>query len=67
MLSDVVPVAYALPEKECRELLFWDAVRAETLKRLCAMPSYECKNLRWKNIWYDYHRKRVLREMEGHK
>lgn len=42
-----------------------DYIRNETLRRLCAMPSYPIKTLRWKNIWYDYFRKQVEREIQA--
>lgn len=48
LTKNVVSVACMLDEPERHELEFYDRVRAETLHRLTAMPSYECKNLRWK-------------------
>lgn len=63
LTENVVSVACMLDEPERHELEFYDRVRAETLRRLVAMPSYECKNLRWKNIWYDFWKRKVIREM----
>ena len=62
LTKNVVSVACMLPENERRELEFSDRVRAETLRRLVAMPSYECKSLKWKNRWYEYWKKRVIQE-----
>ena len=62
LTKNVVSVACMLPENECRELEFWDCVRAETLKRLTAMPGYKYKTLKWKNIYYDYWKRKVVEE-----
>ena len=40
-----------------------DRIRNETLNRLVAMPGYEWKPLKWKNIYYDYHKRKVMKEM----
>lgn len=40
-----------------------DRIRNETLNRLVAMPGYEFKSLKWKNIYYDYHKKKVMEEL----
>ena len=65
LTKNVVSVACMLPEDERAVLEFSDRVRAETLKRLCAMPGYECKPLKWKNIYYEYWKRKVIREMKG--
>lgn len=40
-----------------------DYIRNETLRRLCALPSYNCKPLRWKNRYYEYFKRRVIDEI----
>lgn len=62
LTKNVVSVACMLDEPERSELEFWDRVRCETLRRLVAMPGYSCKSLKWKNIYYDYHKRRVIAE-----
>lgn len=42
-----------------------DYIRNETLNRLCSMPGYKYKSLKWKNRYYDYFKKQVINEMEG--
>ena len=62
---NIVSVAYYAESEEIkRAVLLSDYVRAETLRRLCALPSYGCKPLKWKNLYYDYFKKQVLREVE---
>ena len=46
-----------------QSIIFSDYVRNETLNRLCAMPGYKFKSLAWKNKYYDYFRKQVIKEI----
>lgn len=41
-----------------------DYIRNETLKRLCSMAGYKYKSLAWKNRYYDYFKKQVMKELE---
>ena len=41
-----------------------DSIRAETLRRCCAIPSYPFKSLQWKNRYYDFFRRKVMEEMK---
>ena len=63
--KNIESVSNYLPEMERLEMEFRARVRDETLRRLVAMPSYECKTIRWKNIYYEYLRKKVFAEMEA--
>lgn len=47
------------------EIMLSDRIRDETLNRLTAMPGYEFKSLKWKNIYYEYHKRKVMKEMIG--
>ena len=62
----VISVAYFAESAEIRDsVLRSDYVRDETLKRLLALPSYDCKSLKWKNRYYDYFKKQVLKELSS--
>ena len=62
----IISVAYFAESDEIRDsVLRSDYVRDETLKRLCARPSYNCKSLKWKNRYYDYFKKQVLKELSA--
>jgi len=64
--KNVVSIASCVEDEETRKaILLSDNVRSETLKRLCAMPSYSCKSLKWKNIYYDYFKKKVIAELSA--
>ena len=59
----IIPVAMFMEdEREQRELLVYDAIRTETLKRLCAIPSYPYKSLAFKNRYYDAIKRKVQSE-----
>ena len=45
------------------EIILSDRVRAETLKRCYAIPSYQYKPLAWKNRYYDLIHERVKKEV----
>lgn len=61
--KSVASVACMLTGEERRVLELSDCIRAETLKRLTAMPGYPYKPLKWKNRYYEYWKKRVMAEM----
>ena len=62
----VISVAYFAESAEIRDsVLRSDYVRNETLKRLLAHPSYYCESLKWKNRYYDYFKKQVLKELSS--
>ena len=57
--------SFAENEEMKKAVLQSDYIRNETLNRLCAMPSYNCKSLKWKNIYYDYFKKKVMEEISA--
>ena len=64
--KSVVSVAYFVEDEKLKDaILQSDYIRNETLNRLCAMPSYKYKSLKWKNIYYDYFKRQVMRELSA--
>lgn len=62
----VISISSIYKDEEMRQALRQsDHIRHETLKRLCAMPSYFCKSLKWKNRYYDYFKKKIEMEIES--
>ena len=63
--KNVLSVAHFVDDAELKNgVLLSDYIRNETLNRLRAMPSYDCKSLKWKNIYYDYFKRQVIKEIE---
>lgn len=60
---NVVSISSVCDEELARIIRRSDYIRSETLKRLCAMPSYKCKSLKWKNRYYDYFKRKVEAEL----
>lgn len=50
-------------ENLAKEIFLSDYIRNETLHRLTALPSYNCKSLKWKNRYYDYFKNQVMKEL----
>ena len=62
--KSVVSIAAFVEDEEIKKaILQSDYIRNETLKRLCALPSYEYKSLKWKNTYYDYFKRKVIAEL----
>ena len=60
----IVSVAYYAENEEIKKsVLLSDSIRHEALRRLCAIPSYDCKSLKWKNRYYDYFKQKVEKEL----
>lgn len=60
----VVSISAVCTEPEIRAAIIRsDYIRNETLRRLCALPSYKCKSLHWKNRYYEYFKRRVMDEV----
>ena len=63
---NVVSIAAVCEGQEIRDAICKsDYVRNETLRRLCAIPSYKFKSLAWKNRYYDVIKAKVLAEIDG--
>ena len=63
-MKNIVSVAYYADSEEVKKaVLQSDYIRNETLNRLTALPSYSCKSLAWKNRYYDYFKKQVIKEL----
>lgn len=63
--ENVVSISAACDEQLAREIRKNDYIRAEALRRTCAMPGYTIKPLRWKNRYYDYWQKKVMQEVNS--
>ena len=62
----IVSVAYYAENDAIKNaVLLSDQIRNEALNRLCALPSYSCKSLKWKNKYYDYFKKKVEKELSA--
>ena len=62
--KNVLSIGHFLEDKNLASKIFKsDYIRNETLNRLTALPSYNCKSLKWKNRYYDYFKKQVEKEL----
>ena len=62
----IVSVAYYADSEDVEKaVLLSDHIRNEALRRTCALPSYNCKTLKWKNRYYDYFKKKVEKELSS--
>ena len=59
----VVSIAAVIPSPEREAIELSDKIRTMTLARLVAMPGYKHKTLKWKNIYYDFYKKKVMAEL----
>lgn len=61
--ASVLSISALCDEQMARYIRQSDYIRRETFRRCRAIASYDSKPLRWKNRYYDYFRKKVLREL----
>lgn len=61
---NVISIADVCAGKIREEILKSDYIRNETLKRCYAIPSYRGKSRKWKNLYYDLMKKRVMEELK---
>ena len=63
--KSVLSIGHFVEDKDLAQAISRsDYIRNETLNRLCALPSYSCKSLKWKNRYYDYFKRQVMKELE---
>lgn len=60
---NVESIADSCAGKIREEILRSDYIRNEALNRCYAIPSYRSKPRKWKNMYYDLMRKRVMEEI----
>ena len=64
--ESVVSIAAVVEDMELRDAIIQsDYIRNETLNRCYAIPSYQYKNRRWKNRYYDLMKKKVIAELSA--
>ena len=63
--ESVVSVSSVCQDQELKESIrSSDFIRNETMKRCCAIPSYQYKSLEWKNRYYSVIQRKVKKEVE---